>query len=100
MFAIMDDAILFCTGKKLSVIAAKAILLTFEGASGLRINFHKSSMVCINMLDAEGESFALLMNCKRGVFPFTYLGLPLYGQKMPKYCWLPLLEKLCSRLAT
>lgn len=33
-----DDKLLFCAGNKESIVAAKAILLAFQGATGLKLN--------------------------------------------------------------
>lgn len=96
----VDNTLLFCMGVKGSILAIKALLLAFEGASNLRINFHKSLTIRMNLEDEEATSSANMVNCKKGVLPLTYLGLPLLDKKIFKNCWLPLLERIHSRLAS
>ena len=45
----VDDTLIFYVTKKKSVLVAKVILLDFEGASWLKINFHKSSIIYNNL---------------------------------------------------
>lgn len=52
------------------------------------------------MDDDEASMFACMMNCKRGELPFMYMGLPLHYKKLPKHCWLLLIEKMSARLAS
>lgn len=52
------DTLLFYASKMEIVLAAKAILLAFKGASGLKINFHKSSMIYLNVGDEKVVCFA------------------------------------------
>ena len=85
-------------GKKENIIATKLVPLAFEGTLGLRINFHKSSIICKNTHGGEASMFAFWMNNnKDSIIPFTYLGLPLCDRKLLKQCWLALLEKINLR---
>lgn len=34
------------------------------------------------------------LGCKKGTFPFTYLGLPLSDKKLHKIAYLPLIQKV------
>ena len=83
-----NDILLLCTEKEESMLVAKAILLAFEAASRLKINFHKSSIYCLNMNDGEASKFASWLNCKKGDFLFIYLGLLLHFRKFLKQCWV------------
>jgi hypothetical protein len=61
------------------------VLLTlFEQMSGMRINYHKSDLLTINVDDVDANLFAQIFGCKLGEFPFTYLGVPLYFSKLRK----------------
>ena len=55
----------------------KEILSSFAEASGLNVNFDKSTMIPINVLDDRLEVLASSFGCSKGTLPFTYLGLPL-----------------------
>ena len=81
------------------MLVAKAILLAFEDASGSNINLHKSLVIYLNKTENESAQFASWMNYKYGSLPFQYLGLPFYLKKLSKDCWMPLIDKISSRLA-
>lgn len=93
-----NDTLLFCVGDQGSIVAVKAILLAFEGAFGLKINFHKDTIVFLNIDQHEADAFADLMNCTRSSLSIIYLGLPLYDKKLKKQCWMPLIERVASGL--
>lgn len=44
----IDDTLLFYVAKMGSVLSIKGILLAFEGASGLKINIYKSTIIYLN----------------------------------------------------
>jgi hypothetical protein len=46
-------------------------------SSGLKVNYHKSCLVPINVDAQKTELLAASFGCIMGSFPFTYLGLPL-----------------------
>lgn len=96
----VDDTLLFYAAKRESLIAVKAILLGFEQALGSRINFHKSSLFCLNMDNVKMQSLVMLMNYSKSSFPFLYLRLSLSDRKLPKHCWMPLIERVNARLAS
>lgn len=90
-----DDTILFCPPELESLMNIKKTLILFQLASGLQVNFHKRSIVGINV-DEEWlqrhSSNSLL--CKIGSLPFTYLGLPIGGQSSRILMFSPIIEKL------
>ncbi|XP_073220836.1 uncharacterized protein, partial [Cicer arietinum] len=55
----------------------KANLLMFELASWLKVKFHKSLLVGVNVHEYWLEEAATLINCKKGMLPFKYLVLPI-----------------------
>jgi len=60
-----------------NVKAIKAILRTFELASGLKINFAKSSFGVFGMPEQWKTDAANYLNCSLMSFPFSYLGVPI-----------------------
>jgi hypothetical protein len=78
----------------------KNILRYFELASGLKDNFHKSSVMGVNM----GADFLRMaerfLYCKVGSVPFIYLGLPVGANPWLENTWQPLLHLLTSRLGS
>ena len=74
------------------------MLYSFSEATGLHINFHKSSMYPINVIDQDAIDLAAFFGCKLGKMPFTYLGLPV-GTTRPKIVdLLPLVDCMERRL--
>lgn len=55
----------------------KSILLRYAESIGLRINFHKSTLIPINLNQDDARRIADIFGCSVGVMPFTYLGLPV-----------------------
>jgi hypothetical protein len=72
-----DDTIIMVQTDDLDIANLKFLLLCFESMSGLRINFHKSEVMVLGTTDFESQRIANMLNCKRGSFPFTYLGLSI-----------------------
>ncbi|XP_071719342.1 uncharacterized protein [Rutidosis leptorrhynchoides] len=67
--------------------------------SGLKINYHKSSLYGLGVIKDEIERLSLRVGCKVGEFPFTYLGLPI-GRNMNRVeNWKPVVDKFMSKLA-
>jgi hypothetical protein len=76
----------------------KAILRGFEMASGLKINFWKSCLLGVNVSEEFLEMGCSFLNCKRGVVPFKYLGLPVGANPKRIATWEPLLDQIRRRL--
>jgi hypothetical protein len=76
-----DDTVLFSSSDKLGLRNLRCILLLFEVVSGMRINFHKSEIVPMNMEESEPHDIAHVLNCPTGSFPIKYLGVPLHFEK-------------------
>ena len=70
----------------------KSVLKSFSMATGLQINYHKSSMYPINVDATSANVLAAQFGCQLGAMPFTYLGLPV-GTTRPKIVdLLPLVD--------
>ena len=76
----------------------KALLQGFELASGLKVNFNKSSLIGINVPRDFMEAACRFLNCREGTLPFNYLGLPVGANSKKVSTWEPMLEKLRTRL--
>ena len=93
-----DDTLLFLNADLSQLRALKSVLHSFSQATGLQINFHKSSMYPINVSDQDASDLAAYFGCKLGNMPFTYLGLPL-GTTRPRIVdFMPLVDALERRL--
>lgn len=76
----------------------KALLQGFEMASGLKVNFHKSSLIGINVPRDFMEAACRFLNCREESIPFIYLGLPVGANPKKVATWEPMLDKLRNRL--
>ncbi len=94
-----DDLLIFFDGSRRSAGVIKVVLDAFSAASGLKINFSKSSIIPINLESSRVGGLANFFGCPTIGFPFTYLGLPLSPKALRKSDYLPLIEKLHNRLA-
>ena len=99
MLQFADDTLFLCQDAFSNVFTLKAILRGFEVASGLKINFHKSKLVGINVCKSNMDCYTKTLNCTQMEAPFTYLGIEVGGNLRKKKFWEPVLKKLKSRLS-
>jgi hypothetical protein len=72
-----DDTLIVGEKSWANIRAIKAVLILFELISGLKVNFHKSMLVGVNIGDSSLVDASLVINCKIGHVLFIYLGLPI-----------------------
>jgi hypothetical protein len=72
-----NDTLLILPAEIDQVVALKNMLHDFSLSTGLRVNFHKSSMIPINVPHDTLQSLSTAFCCQTASLPFTYLGLPL-----------------------
>jgi hypothetical protein len=65
----------------------------------MKINYHKSELMAINMEPLEVVPFLNIFQCVAKQFPVKYLGLPLYFNKLKREDLQPLVDNLLSRMA-
>lgn len=94
-----DDTLVLMLADTRQRICLRALLNTFAPATGLKANYAKSFLVPINIEEERVEIFTNTINCARGHFPFTYLGLPLGLYKPTIEQCLPMVTKVAKRLA-
>jgi hypothetical protein len=70
-----DDTILFLKNDLRMAKHLKWLLTCFEQMSGMRINYHKSDLMAINLPEEEINLFAQVFSCNIGHFLFKYLGV-------------------------
>jgi hypothetical protein len=76
----------------------KAMLNTFVDSIGIKVNYHKSSMIPINLTEERPSHFSGTLNCQARNFPFTYLVLPLGITKPSLEHFMPMVLRLQKRL--
>jgi hypothetical protein len=77
-----DDTLLFSSGNLKAIRKLKCVLMLFENVSGMKINFHKSKFVPMNLDDSHIHEIAHILNCPVGNLPMQYLGIPLHFEKL------------------
>ena len=94
-----DDTIVILPANKNDISVFKEILQVYAEFTGLKINYHKSSMVPINLSSAEVDELAQEFGCKVESMPFTYLGLPMGTTRPAIKDLAPLMDKVERRLS-
>ena len=99
MLQYVDDTLFFCEANTKSVFNIKGILLCFELASGLKVNFLKSRIGVLGLGQSSLQHFAAILNCKVMVTPFVYLGLPVGGCHKRDAFWSGVIERVQGKLS-
>jgi hypothetical protein len=94
-----DDTLLIMPACTNQLENLKNILNQFSDATGMKVNYNKTSLVPINILKEEAQTLATSFGCKVESLPFTYLGLPLGTTKPSVDDLMPLVSRLDKRLS-
>ncbi|XP_028085057.1 uncharacterized protein LOC114286160 [Camellia sinensis] len=95
-----NGIIIFCEAEWEEIIMIKRILRCFVVMSGLKINFHKSTVCGIGVEERRVMKFATKLNCLSQRLPLTYLGLPLGANPRSRSTWQTVVEKCKKKLAS
>jgi len=95
-----DDALLIGEKSWLNARSMRDVLLLFEEVSGLKVNFHKSMLTCVNVSESWLSDAALVMNCRNGAIPFVYFGLPIGGDSRKLSFWKPVIDRIVAQLTS
>ena len=74
-----NDTLILGEKSWLNVRTIRAMLLILEELSGLKVNFNKSMLTGVNISTSWLSEAAAVLNCRTGLIPFVYLGLPISG---------------------
>lgn len=77
-----DDTILMVEGTSLDIINLKFLLLCSQEMSGLAINVSKSEVLVMGYTNQERAGIANVLNYRLGLFPISYLGLPVSDSRI------------------
>jgi hypothetical protein len=89
-----DDVLLFLKPEEKELWAVKNILSIFGEASGLHVNFGKTTATMIRGTPTEEERTARILGCELAAFPIRYLGLQLALRPLTRAEWQPLLDQV------
>lgn len=93
-----DDTLTFSSVEDNYIRNLKGVLIWVEQISGMRINFHKSEVIAMN-LEEDIHVVSHILGCPVGQLPFKYLGVPLHFDKLRREDIQPLVEKIIKRIA-
>jgi hypothetical protein len=65
----------------------------------MRIKFHKSEVVLLNLELDEAHRLAHVVSCPLGSFPIKYLGVPLHYDNLSRDDIQPLVDKMLKKIA-
>jgi hypothetical protein len=94
-----DDTLLLIQATTQAAHKLKLILDDFASATGLQINFSKTTYIPMNVLDSVATEIATILGTDTQSFPQTYLGLPLSPTKLPAAAFQPLIDRIDVYLA-
>jgi hypothetical protein len=94
-----DDMLILVWAELQDVMNLKSILDNFAIATGLHINFHKSTTVPMHVDDNLLPQLLQVLQCQQATFPQVYLGLPLSNTKLNLQAFAPLIVKVDRRLS-
>jgi hypothetical protein len=72
-----DDTIIYIKMYEESRAHTEFLLYYFESLFGLKINYHKSEVMVLVVLNEERAKIANMLNFREGVLPIKYLGIPI-----------------------
>jgi hypothetical protein len=94
-----DDTLILLRGELQDVERLKLLLDLSSTATGLKINYDKSTAVPMHIPDRDLPACLQVLGCRQEGFPQTYLGLPLSCSKLKLATFDPYICKADRRLA-
>jgi hypothetical protein len=95
-----DDLVLFCHPTPEDLASVKAIFQLFGKASGLRVNYTKSTATLLNCTPDDATAVPTTLGCQLAELPITYLGIPLTIRRPTSAQLQPLITKAANMLPT
>jgi hypothetical protein len=94
-----DDTLVIFRADGAAAARLRCILDQFAQATGLVINFSKSTMVPMHLNAEDTSAIQTVLGCRVEGFPQTYLGLPLSCDKLRMVHFAPLIAKIDKYLS-
>lgn len=95
-----DDTLILVRAEVSDIRRIKCQLDQFSNATGLKINFNKSTLVPMHVDQTKLDRIVRILQCKQASFPQTYLGLPLSNIRLNLTAFSPLIASIDRHLAT
>ncbi|XP_016446059.1 uncharacterized protein LOC107771228 [Nicotiana tabacum] len=94
----VDDLILCCRANKISIQLLLEKLNHFSEVSSLQANMEKSALYIAGVSKEFKEQILEELQFILGDLLFKHLGVPLYSKKLSIQQWMPLVEKITTRI--
>lgn len=95
-----DDLMVFVEGTKSSIEGVLSVFEGFTQWSGLSISIEKSTVYMAGVQADEKGRILRNFPFAEGVLPVRYLGLPLMTKAMRRQDYMPLIEKIRSKISS
>jgi hypothetical protein len=89
-----DDTIFLLQDNPMYARNLKFVLVLFEQMSGLKINFHKSEILCFGKAVDRKNLYAEIFTCPIRNLPMNYLGIPVDYKTLRISHWAKMEEKM------
>lgn len=99
MLQYADDTLIIAFASSQAANTLKDILDKFTLATGLNINFHKTTFVPINTDTITSQNIVSTFGCDLSSFPQIYLGLPLSQTRLPSSTFEPIIQRFLKYLS-
>jgi hypothetical protein len=87
-----NDMLIVARADGAVMLRLKELLSSFSQATGLSINYSKSTLVPMHTPTQDVETYVAVLGCAQGSFPQTYLGLPLSNEKLKLTAFAPIIS--------
>jgi hypothetical protein len=75
------------------------LLIAFEQMFGLNINYQKGEVFCFGHAKDHELQYEQLFGCRKGTYPFRYLGIPVHFRKLYNSDWKIIEERIEKKLS-
>jgi hypothetical protein len=94
-----DDTLMIMPADSGQLIHLKEIMQTFSESTGHHVNYHKTTLVPINIDNARATELANIFGCRVESLPFAYLGLPLGTTRPSVSDLMPMVSRIDKKLS-
>lgn len=95
-----DDLMVFVEGTRESIEGTLSVFEGFTKWSGLSISLEKLTVYMAGIQEEEKRRILVNFPFAEGTLPVRYLGLPLMTQEMRRQDYLPLVERIRSKICS
>ncbi|GAU47191.1 hypothetical protein TSUD_350560 [Trifolium subterraneum] len=94
-----DDIMVFCRGKLSYIQALKSLFIKYANCSGQIINAAKSTIYSGGITPSRLNIIVNNIGLNVGLFPFNYLGVPIFKGKPKATFFYPIADKIKNKLS-